>query len=93
MQILRMLKLKPIGRQHFDPTRPIEVPQHKVQLWPGYFTSISPNQKGIVLIADVAHKVLRTGDHFNVTPLNNCFTRINHYLYFCESRYRVGFPD
>lgn len=60
IKILRMLKLKPIGRQHFDPTRPIEVPQHKVQLWPGYFTSISPNQKGIVLIADVAHKVLRT---------------------------------
>jgi aubergine-like protein len=57
-----MLKLKPIGRQHFDPTRPIEVPQHKVQLWPGYFTSISPSQKGIMLIADVAHKVLRTGD-------------------------------
>ena len=59
-----MLKLKPIGRQHFDPTRPIEVPQHKIQLWPGYFTSISTNQKGIMLIADVAHKVLRTGNHF-----------------------------
>jgi len=60
-QVLRYLRLKPIGRQHFDPSRPIEVPQHRVQLWPGYFASINPTEMGIALVADVAHKVLRTG--------------------------------
>lgn len=68
-----MLKLKQIGRQHFDPTRPINIPQHKVQLWPGYFTSVAPNQMGIMLIADVAHKVLRTGNfpHIQLHSITN----------------------
>jgi len=59
-QILRIMKLKQMGRQYFDPTRPIKIPKHRVELWPGYFTSINPNQVGMMLIADVTHKVLRT---------------------------------
>lgn len=31
-----------------------------MELWPGYFTSVNPNERGTVLIADVTHKVLRT---------------------------------
>ncbi len=63
-QILRILKYKQIGRHYFDPLHPISIHQHKVELWPGYFTSINPNQEGVMLIADVAHKVLRTGTFF-----------------------------
>jgi aubergine len=60
-KILRLLQLKQIGRHYFDPAHPIEIPQHHVQLWPGYFTAISPTHGGIVLVADVAHRILRTG--------------------------------
>lgn len=58
------MKLKQLGRHYFDPKRPISITKHKVELWPGYFTSISPNEKGIMLVADVSHKVLRTGNTF-----------------------------
>jgi len=58
-KILRLLKLKQIGRHYFDPNRPVSIPQHRVELWPGYFTSINPNERGTMLIADVTHKVLR----------------------------------
>ncbi|KAL6063565.1 Piwi-like protein 1 [Balamuthia mandrillaris] len=57
---LRALDLKRIGRQHFDPTRSVSVPQHKVELWPGYFTSINPADAGMTLVVDVTHKILRT---------------------------------
>ena len=59
-KILRTLKLKPIGRQYFDPSRAIQVQGHPVTLWPGYVTSIRQTQGGVSLIADVSHKVLRT---------------------------------
>jgi aubergine-like protein len=59
-KILRYLSLKQIGRQYYDPTRPIKIPQHKLELWPGYFTSVGLNQTGTMLLADVSHKVLRT---------------------------------
>eukprot|EP01119_Soliformovum_irregulare_P019822 TRINITY_DN6354_c0_g1_i2.p1 TRINITY_DN6354_c0_g1~~TRINITY_DN6354_c0_g1_i2.p1 ORF type:complete len:792 (-),score=209.84 TRINITY_DN6354_c0_g1_i2:309-2684(-) len=58
--ILRLLKLKLIGRNYFDPSRSIRIERHDVELWPGYFTAINPNDRGIALVADVAHKVLRT---------------------------------
>ena len=52
--------MKQIGRNYFDPKRPISIPAHKVELWPGYVTAIHPNAKGIMLICDITHKVLRT---------------------------------
>ncbi len=55
--------LKQIGRNHFDPSRPISIPKYNVELWPGFVTSVNINAKGIVLIAEIAHKVLRTGIH------------------------------
>ena len=59
-KILYLVKLQPIGRQHFDPTRPKEIPQHKIKLWPGYFTSILPTASGLSLAVDFTHKVIRT---------------------------------
>lgn len=53
------MKFRPIGRNFFDPQRKIQIPQHRVELWPGYFTSIMPNESGIMLIADVSHKIVR----------------------------------
>ena len=38
---MRKLNLKQIGRNTYDPTNRIQVPQHKLELWPGYVTAIS----------------------------------------------------
>jgi aubergine-like protein len=71
---LKKLKLKLIGRNYFDPSRAIQISQHQVQLWPGFLTgtkarllpftkpaAINPTEAGIMLLADITHKVLRTG--------------------------------
>jgi aubergine-like protein len=80
-KVLRYLRLKPIGRQHFDPSRPIEVPQHRVQLWPGYFASINPTEMGIALVADVAHKVLRTDSVLDLINTTWESSNRNHRLF------------
>ena len=34
------LDLTQVGRYYYDPHRPASIPQHKIELWPGYITSI-----------------------------------------------------
>lgn len=60
-KILRNLEMVHLGRQFFDPKESIKIPQHKIEVWPGFFTSIYSTVKGATLCADIAHKVLRTG--------------------------------
>lgn len=54
------LHLTQLGRHFFNPLKQINIPKHKVDLWPGYFTSLHPSESGTQLIIDVNHKVLRT---------------------------------
>jgi aubergine len=60
-QFLRLLKLKQIGRNYYDPTKSAAIPQHHMELWPGYQTAIAEYDLGSMLNIDVTHKVLRTG--------------------------------
>jgi chemotaxis protein histidine kinase CheA len=59
-QVLIGLKLRAIGRHNYDPSRPIKIPEHRLELWPGYITSINPTESGVTLIADLSHKIIRT---------------------------------
>jgi len=36
------------------------VPQFKLQLWPGYQTSIRQHDEGILLCSEITHKVMKT---------------------------------
>ena len=36
------------------------VPQHKLEIWPGYVTAVAEYEGGLMLNLDVSHKVLRT---------------------------------
>jgi len=65
---MRVMKLKQIGRHYFNPSKPTEIPQHSMQLWPGFTTAIHEYEAGAMLNIDLAHKVLRTDsvlDHIN----------------------------
>ncbi|XP_071952418.1 piwi-like protein 1 [Antedon mediterranea] len=57
-RIMDKLKLKQVGRHYFDPSRSVEVPQHKLQIWPGYITAIQHYDGGLMLQTDISHKVL-----------------------------------
>ena len=66
--LLRKLRFQEIGRKHFDgsPAAAIKFPSHKLELWPGYASTIEHYQAGVLLNLDVAHKVLRDETAFHV---------------------------
>ncbi|XP_077570635.1 piwi-like protein 1 [Stigmatopora nigra] len=59
-RILRTLKLQQIGRNHYNPKDPLDIPQHGLTIWPGYASAILQYESSILLCTDVSHKVLRS---------------------------------
>lgn len=37
---MKILEMTQVGRYYYDPKRPVAIPQHKLELWPGYITAI-----------------------------------------------------
>lgn len=49
-----------MGRNYFDPKGSMPVPQHKLEVWPGYVTAVQEYEGGIMLNCDASFRVLRT---------------------------------
>ncbi|XP_049634974.1 piwi-like protein 4 [Suncus etruscus] len=58
-KVLKKLSLHRIGRNFYNPSQPVEIPQHKLSLWPGFSISVSQFEKRLLFHADVSYKVLR----------------------------------
>nr|XP_049706434.1 piwi-like protein Ago3 [Helicoverpa armigera]XP_049706439.1 piwi-like protein Ago3 [Helicoverpa armigera] len=58
--IMKDLQLVRIGRNHFNEKAGIPIPQHRLEVWPGYVTAVDEYQGGLMLTLDSTHKVLRT---------------------------------
>jgi len=58
--IMRELKMTRIGQHYFSQAKQIDVPNHGLQIWPGYVTAVHEFEDGLYLVLDVAHKVLRS---------------------------------
>jgi len=58
-RVLKHIGMQQVGRNYFHITRPIMIDKFKLELWPGYTTSIMPYETDVLLSADVSHKVLR----------------------------------
>ena len=54
------LDLVMIGRKFYNPERPIDLPQHKMSIWPGYASSIGTYEGGCLINIDISHRCLRT---------------------------------
>lgn len=54
------LNLIMIGRKFYNPERPVELPQHKMSIWPGYASSIGTYESGCLINIDISHRCLRT---------------------------------
>ena len=54
------LKLQLIGRNFFDPDAKINLRQYKIDLYPGYVTSIRQHEQDVLMCAELTHKVMRT---------------------------------
>ena len=59
-RIMHTLKMVQMNKNFYDPTAGHMVPQHKLEIWPGYVTAVQEFEGGIMLCCDVSHKVLRT---------------------------------
>ncbi|XP_072825056.1 piwi-like protein 4 [Vicugna pacos] len=58
-KILKRLSMYQIGRNFYNPSEPVEIPQHKLSLWPGFAVSVSYFERSLLFSADVSYKVLR----------------------------------
>ncbi|XP_068560124.1 piwi-like protein 1 [Cebidichthys violaceus] len=59
-RILRILDMQQIGRNFYNPNDPLNIPQHRLTIWPGYTSTILRYETSIMLCTDVSHKVLRS---------------------------------
>lgn len=53
------LRLQLVGRNFFDPDARARIPEFKIELWPGYATSIRQHEQQIMLCTEITHKVMR----------------------------------
>ncbi|XP_035744235.1 piwi-like protein Ago3 [Vespa mandarinia] len=58
-RIMRALNFVRIGRQNFNPACAHTVPQHQLEIWPGYITAINEYEGGLKLCIDAKHRVMR----------------------------------
>ncbi|XP_051897227.1 piwi-like protein 2 isoform X2 [Pristis pectinata] len=63
---MRILELKLIGRNFYDPTNANFLPQYRLQIWPGYSASIRRTDVGLMLLVDLSHKVIRNDSVIDV---------------------------
>ena len=53
-------KMKLVGRNYYDPEAKVDLKAFKLELWPGYETSIRQHENEVLLCCEVSHKILRT---------------------------------
>lgn len=59
-RVMRALSLVRIGRQNFNPKCASALPQHRLEVWPGYVTAVNEYEGGLKLCLDAKHRVMRT---------------------------------
>ncbi|XP_043469025.1 piwi-like protein Siwi isoform X2 [Leptopilina heterotoma] len=67
---LENLNLQLIGRNYFDPKGTVVVPQYKLEVWPGYLTSIRQHEQSTLMCAEIVGKVMRQETVLDI--LSNC---------------------
>ncbi|XP_054711719.1 piwi-like protein Ago3 [Uloborus diversus] len=65
-KVMTILKMTQVGRNYFDPKGGIPVPQHRLEIWPGYVTAVQEYEGGIMLNCDASFRVLRTVTAYDV---------------------------
>ncbi|CAH0589121.1 unnamed protein product [Chrysodeixis includens] len=58
--IMKDLQLVRFGRDHFNERAAVQIPQHRLEVWPGYVTAVDEYEGGLMLTLDSTHRVLRT---------------------------------
>ena len=59
-KVMEGLGLVQVRRDFFDPAAKRDLKQYKLEVWPGYVTTINQMEQNLMLSVKVEHKVLRT---------------------------------
>ena len=57
---MKALDMTRIGQHYYSSLRQVDIPNHSLQVWPGYTTAVHEYEGGLFLVIDVAHKILRS---------------------------------
>ncbi|XP_076292717.1 aubergine isoform X2 [Lasioglossum baleicum] len=68
---LGLLNLQLVGRDYFDARSKVEIRDYRLELWPGYTTSIRQHEDHILMCAEITHKVMRQQTLLDI--LNECY--------------------
>ncbi|CAL1675441.1 unnamed protein product [Lasius platythorax] len=81
---LEHLKLQLVARDYYDARNKVAIPQFRLELWPGYITSIRQYERDILMCAEVTHKVMRQESLLDI--LTDCYRRGHDYRKeFCNN--------
>ncbi|KAH8377461.1 hypothetical protein KR093_005619, partial [Drosophila rubida] len=64
------MNLQMVSRNYFDPQAKIVLDNYRMELWPGYTTSIRQHESDLLLCAEIAHKVMRTDTLYHILSKN-----------------------
>ncbi|XP_049686573.1 piwi-like protein 2 isoform X2 [Accipiter gentilis] len=65
-RVMRILDMKLVGRNFFEPDQATVLQHYRLQIWPGYCVSIRKKDGGLFLLIDAIHKVIRSDSVLNV---------------------------
>ncbi|XP_047446909.1 piwi-like protein 2 [Mugil cephalus] len=65
-RVMKIIGLKMVGRNHYDPESAVILGKQGLQVWPGFSTCIKRTDGGLYLSVDVSHKVLRNDSVLDV---------------------------
>lgn len=57
--IMKILGLVEFGRSCYDQNKRILIPEFKLEVWPGYITTIDEFENGLYMCCEVSHRILR----------------------------------
>ncbi len=71
-RVMRVLKFVQMRRNFYDPKKANMIDHLRLELWPGYVTTVSENEGGLQLVCDTTQRVLRTQTVLDIlTDLHN----------------------
>ncbi|XP_075707606.1 piwi-like protein 4 isoform X2 [Rhinoderma darwinii] len=86
-KVFKCLNMYQVGHNYFCPSNPVNIPQHKLTLWPGFSVSVTFLERQLTLSADVSHKVLRNETVLN--SMSDMYSRIpkERFTEACEKEF------
>ncbi|XP_057172812.1 piwi-like protein 4 [Ursus arctos] len=85
-KILKKLAMYQIGRNFYKPSEPVEIPRHKLSLWPGFAISVSQFESSLLFTADVSYKILRNETVLEFMTSIHQETDISCFTQTCEKQ-------